>query len=302
MKIHLQNETAPLETVVLGRADQLGAVPPLEELYDPKSIAHWHAGTYPKEDDLCREMNAFKQVLEKYGVKVLHPSPIDQCNQIFTRDLGFVIDDTFVESNILPLRERELEGLQGLYADMDTDQWVKLDPEAHVEGGDVILFGDALFVGVCTRPDYSDIITARTNARAVTALQKVFPHKQVHAFELEKSTDPYKNALHLDCVFQPVGTHMAIVHPEGFTHQKACDFLCSHFKPQDIFEITAEEMYAMTSNVFSIAPDVVVSDPYFDRLNQWLTDRGITVEEVSYREVAKQEGLFRCSTLPIYRK
>ena len=61
-------------------------------------------------------------------------------------------------------------------------------------------------------------------------------------------------------------------------------------------------MYEMNSNIFSIAPDIVVSDPSFDRLNQWLTDKGITVEEVSYREVAKQEGLFRCSTLPLQRQ
>ena len=61
-------------------------------------------------------------------------------------------------------------------------------------------------------------------------------------------------------------------------------------------------MYDMMSNVFSIAPDVVVSDPYFSRLNQWLRNKGFTVEEVSFREIAKQEGLFRCTTLPLERE
>ena len=74
------------------------------------------------------------------------------------------------------------------------------------------------------------------------------------------------------------------------------------FDEKNIFEISADEMYEMTSNVFSIAPDIVVSDPLFVRLNDWLKGKGITVEEISFRETAKQEGLFRCSTLPLERQ
>jgi len=60
-------------------------------------------------------------------------------------------------------------------------------------------------------------------------------------------------------------------------------------------------MYDMNSNVFSIAPNVVVSERKFYRLNNWLRDQGITVEEIPYSEIAKQEGLLRCSTLPLIR-
>jgi N-dimethylarginine dimethylaminohydrolase len=45
----------------------------------------------------------------------------------------------------------------------------------------------------------------------------------------------------------------------------------------------------------------VISDAHFTRLNAWLRKNDITVEEVSYREIAKQEGLLRCSTLPLIR-
>jgi N-dimethylarginine dimethylaminohydrolase len=57
----------------------------------------------------------------------------------------------------------------------------------------------------------------------------------------------------------------------------------------------------MNSNVFSIAPDVVVSEKNFTRLNNWLSENGFTVEEIPYAEIAKQEGLLRCSTLPLIR-
>ena len=60
-------------------------------------------------------------------------------------------------------------------------------------------------------------------------------------------------------------------------------------------------MYQMNSNVFSIAPNVVVSEKNFVRLNNWLRENGFEVEEIPYSEIAKQEGLLRCSTLPLIR-
>jgi N-dimethylarginine dimethylaminohydrolase len=33
-----------------------------------------------------------------------------------------------------------------------------------------------------------------------------------------------------------------------------------------------------------------------------LEEKGFTVEKVSYSEIAKQEGLLRCSTLPLIRE
>ena len=60
-------------------------------------------------------------------------------------------------------------------------------------------------------------------------------------------------------------------------------------------------MYHMFSNIFSISPNVVVSERNFVRLNQWLRDNGFVVEEIPYSEISKQEGLLRCSTLPLRR-
>jgi N-dimethylarginine dimethylaminohydrolase len=52
------------------------------------------------------EMEAFSAVLKKNNVKVYRPEMIENYNQIFSRDIGFVIDDIFIKSNILP---RELD-------------------------------------------------------------------------------------------------------------------------------------------------------------------------------------------------
>ena len=73
------------------------------------------------------------------------------------------------------------------------------------------------------------------------------------------------------------------------------------FGKENVFEIEREEMYNMCSNIFSISEEVVISEKNFTRLNTWLRSIGITVEEVPYAEIAKQEGLLRCSTLPLIR-
>ena len=162
---------------------------------------------------------------------------------------------------------------------------------------------DYIFVGTYTAPDYPDYITARTNKAAVAFLQEQFPDKTVKSFELRKSnTDAKANALHLDCCFQPIGTDKAILHKNGFLVEEEYQWLVDFFGPANVFEISADEMYNMFSNVFSIAPDVVVSERGFTRLNDWVRAQGITVEEIPYAEIAKQEGLLRCSTLPLLRE
>jgi len=45
-----------------------------------------------------------------------------------------------------------------------------------------------------------------------------------------------------------------------------------------------------------------VSENNFTRLNHWLKEKGFTVEAIPYAEIAKQEGLLRCSTLPLERE
>ena len=47
---------------------------------------------------------------------------------------------------------------------------------------------------------------------------------------------------------------------------------------------------------------VIVSEKGFTRLNNELRNKGFIVEEINYSEIAKMEGLLRCSTMPLQRK
>ncbi|REE08586.1 dimethylarginine dimethylaminohydrolase family protein [Winogradskyella pacifica] len=302
MKLNIQNETSRLRSVILGTAESIGSIPSIEEAYDPKSILHIKAGTYPKESDMHKEMDAVAKVFEKYDIKVYRPEVIKDYNQIFSRDIAFVIEDKLIKANILPDREREYEAIHHVIEEIGEENIIILPEECHVEGGDVMPWNDFVFIGTYSGEDYSDYITARTNMDAVIAIQELFPHKTVKAFELRKSnTDPKENALHLDCCFQPIGKDKAILHKNGFLIEREYEWLLNFFGKENVFEITKEEMYSMNSNIFSISEDVIISEKNFTRLNTWLRENGFTVEEVPYTEIAKQEGLLRCSTLPLVR-
>lgn len=302
LQLNVQNETARLRAVVLGTAESNGPTPKVEDCYDPKSKQHVIAGTYPKEEDMISEIEAVANVFKKYDVQVFRPEVIKDYNQIFSRDIAFVIDDKLVKANILPDRNREYEAIQHVVAQVNPENVIELPEECHVEGGDVMPWNDYIFIGTYSGNDYSDYITARTNTDAVIALQELFPDKTVKAFELRKSNDnPKENALHLDCCFQPIGKDKAILHKNGFLVEKEYQWLVDFFGKENIFEISKDEMYNMNSNVFSISEDVIISERNFTRLNTWLREKGFTVEEVPYAEIAKQEGLLRCSTLPLIR-
>ena len=302
LQLNVKNETSRLRAVVLGCAINNGPSPTKDEAYDPKSLEHILAGTYPVEADMVKEMEAFNQVFKKYDIQVFRPETIENYNQIFTRDIGFVIDDVFIKANILPDRERELDAIHHIIEQINPSKIVRPPEEVHIEGGDVMLWEDYIFIGTYKGSDYKDYITARTNMQGVNYIKKLFPNKKVKAFDLVKSKlEARDNALHLDCCFQPVGKNKGIIYKSGFREEADYVFLVKLFGKENLFHITRDEMYDMNSNVFSIDENVVVSEQKFTRLNNWLRDNDFVVEEIPYAEIAKQEGLLRCSTLPLIR-
>lgn len=304
MLLNVQNETDTLKTVVLGQPYSLGKTPALEETYDAKSHESVQNGTYPTEEEIAKEMTAFEKVLVKYGVKVLRPLILPNCNQVFARDVAFVIDDKIITSNIIPDRADEQEAYSPVYGEVAFNKIYNLPDKAHVEGGDVVLCGDTVFVGIYTKHDYPDLKTARTNSYAFSFLKELYPDKLFIPLDLMKNDiNPRMGILHLDCTFMPVGKGKAIVYRKGFSSESECNFIIDFFGRENVFEINMEEMYAMNANVFSISPSVVVSEDRFTRLNDYMRDAwGLTVETVPYYEISKMGGLLRCSTLPLVRE
>ena len=298
----IQNEFTRLRSVLFGTAQSNGPIPLAEDCYDPNSLQHVISGTYPTEVDMSTEIAAVLAVFRKYDIQVFQPTVIVNCNQIFARDIAFVIEDKLIKSNILPDRDQEIHALDSLFKKISPENNIVLPEDCHIEGGDVVLYDNYIFIGVYLGADYSDYITARTNINAANAIQDLFPHKTVKTFELRKSNvNPLENALHLDCCFQPLGRGKALIHENGFLESSDYQWLVDFFGKDNVFETTKEEMRKMNCNVFSISDSIVISEQNFTRLNTWLVAQGFTVEKVPYSEISKQGGLLRCSTLPLIR-
>ena len=301
--LNVQNETSPIESVVLGIPNDFGGTPRQEDCYDPKSREHVHNGTFPTQEDISSEMNHLLAVFKRYEVSVYRPENIPGLNQVFSRDIGFVIDDTFVIPNIIAERAQEVQAIRHIHELIAPEKILITPSRCRIEGGDVMLNNEYVFVGYSEESDFNNYQVARTDANALDFLGHHFPAKKVMGFELQKSdTNAYENALHLDCCFQPIGTNSAILYEGGFKNQSDVDFLVDFYKKENIIFITQEEMYQMCANVFSLSPQVIITEQGFTRLNAELRKRGFTVEEVPYAEIAKMEGLLRCSTLPLRRK
>ena len=301
MIFSVNDETSKLDSVIIGIANSSGGVPYIENLYDPKSIENLKKGEYPLEIDMINELENLANTLKSNGVEVFRPNNIINCNQIFTRDIGFVIENYFFKSNILPKRSKEFQGIEYILNNFN-GKIINIPENVQVEGGDVLTNFDDIFIGYYDNDDYSDLFTARTNRDAVNYFKEFFPKKNIKGFHLKKSnTDALNNVLHLDCCLQLIGKDIAIIYPEAFSYREDYQWLESFFGIENIFLINNKEMYQMNSNILSINHDLVNSDPFLIRLNAWLEFRGFTVEKVAFNEISKQEGLFRCSSLPLIR-
>ena len=304
MKLNINNETRRLKSVVLGQPVSMGADPTLEESYDAKSYHTIQQGVYPKEEDIINEMTEFEKVLKKYDVEVIRPDIIKDYNQVFARDVAFVIEDKMILSNLIPDRADEQEAYSKIFEQVEWRKIINLPDTAHIEGGDVIVWNDFLFIGTCFSEDYRNFKTARTNEYAIEILKEYFPKKRIIDLELKKNdTVPYEGILHLDCTFNPVGKDKCIIYKDGFVDESDYRLILDIFGEENCFHVTKEEMFEMNPNIFSISPEVVVSDAAFTRMNRHLQDVwNIKVEEIPYREISKMGGLLRCSTMPLVRE
>ena len=300
MNIQINSETSSLKEVLIGNSYNFKSPLNFRDLYDPTSLINYLKGRYPIKFRLQNQLSNLKKTLIKNGV-IVHELDIVNTNQIFSRDLGFVIDDKFFLSSIIPDREHELKGLKSILKNINNI--VRLPKSAHIEGGDVVVDKNHVFIGYYGKNDYKNQITARTNKKAIRIMRDKLKNKEIFPIELIKSsTKPSINALHLDCCFQPVSKNKAVICKEAFANKIELNFLISYFGEQNIFEVTLKEMSRLYCNFFSINENTVITDKRFTRLIKWFNEIGMKVEKIDFSEISKLGGLFRCCTLPLRRE
>ena len=146
---------------------------------------------------------------------------------------------------------------------------VAMEPPATLDGGDVMVTRDRIYVGR----------SARTNADGIEMLRRVFGRDRVLIVGLPP------DVLHLKCVVTPLGDGVALAErslsPELFA---GMPIVC----------VPAEETYA--ANVVDVG-DAVIAAAEFPRTLEALSAAGYRVRPVPTTEVQKADGSLTCQSL-----
>jgi len=226
--------------------------------------------------------DAFIRILKEEGANVITLKAETELNeQVFTRDIGFTIgDQLFVANMKRDLRKPETTVLEQWLGDQQiTYNQLASSP---IEGGDVMVDGKKLWIGV------SD----RTASDAVKELQDLFPDCQVNPVTIRE------DILHLDCTLNIIDEKTALIYPPG-VDMKTYQLLRDSYQ---LIEITDEEQFRLGTNVLSIGNKKIISLPENKRINEELKQKGFDVIEVPFSEIIKSGGSFRCCSLPLLRE
>ena len=298
----IQNEYGRLDTVVVGLATEMGGVPELEECYDARSYESVKMGVFPEEKDCTDQLKGLIEILESNGVKVLRPSLIYSLNQVFARDIAFVIEDQYIMPNVIADRAQERDAMAEIEKIIPSWNIIMMPSGCYAEGGDVIVDNDYVLVGVSDDHTFENYKTARTNYRGMDYLADEFPAKEFKGFELHKDDhDPLKGSLHLDCAFQPIGGGGALIAPHLFKNESDVQWLIERYGEMNVYSCSPEEAYSLGTNVFSFSPKDVIVSAKCGAMQGWLKERGLNVHSVVYDEIVKMGGLLRCTTMPLKR-
>lgn len=297
MACRVDTEWGELKKVVVGHGRDMGTPASAETAFDPTSYFHLKRGDYPSHPEVELQLDGLASVLAEHGVEVVRPMDQPELEQVFARDVGMVIEDRFFRSTMIADRANEWAGISPLLGGRPVQN---LPANVRMEGGDVLLLGDTIAVGVTRRPELAPLKTARTNAGALDFLSDTFPDKQVIGLELHKhDRDPLRCALHLDCAFMPLGQGEAMVCRNAFLDAEQLEGLLSRF--HHTLEISLQEAALLQSNLLHLDPETLLIDPRFSRIADVLRHRGYRLIEVPMHHVGKMGGLFRCTTLPLLR-
>jgi N-dimethylarginine dimethylaminohydrolase len=224
----------------------------------------------------------FVKTLKDHGVEViLLPYHKKYPEQVFTRDIGFTLGQTiFVAKMATDIRVGEEDVLKQWLEDEEIS-YFNLAEEL-IEGGDVIIDQETIYVG----------LSNRTDLKAAEQLQRLLNQFTIIPI-------PFKEKyLHLDCVFNVISPEVALIYPNALTKEDI-DLFSSRY---DLIEVSEEEQFQLGTNVLNIGNKQILSLPVNKNVNTQLRNRGFEVIEVDITEIIKSGGSFRCCTLPILRE
>jgi dimethylargininase len=269
----LKNEGEKLRKVIVSSPEReyFGLTPEETELH--------HIAEPPIPEKAKLQHDLLKMILADSGCKVIDLSELSgHPNSVFTRDTTVVTPNGFIELRMgLPTRRGEERWMKEALTWLGLDQAGRIEEPGTVEGGDVILAGEAAFVGR----------SSRTNDEGIEQLTPLL-ERMGYEVRTARVPEPY---LHLGGAMSMVGPKLVL-----------CDL--------GIFEkefFSGYETLSVPGGTFSGANviclgnmDVIACSSQMPALSV-LLGHGVRVHSTDLSEFIKGSGGPSCLIMPVER-
>jgi len=218
-----------------------------------------------------RQHAAYCECLERLGCDVIPlPADPDLPDCVFVEDASVVLDEAAIITRPgAPSRRAETALIKQALARYRPLHGI--ESPGTLDGGDVLLVGRMLYVGM----------TARTDADGIAQLQR---HAGQYGYTVRPI--PVRGCLHLKSASTSIGHDTLLINPAWVD--------AAEFAGLELLSVHADEPGGANA---LLVGETVVCAAAFSRTRQLLEDRGFLVETVDSSELAKAEGGLTCCSL-----
>lgn len=316
--VSVHHEWGKLKEVIVGIGDDL-VIPSYSEavsfFYDPAYIDEMkkYGGTDARKLDpkgvkqAKGQIDNLARVLQKQGVVVYRSKRLSKeemeylgsvqkgSHFFYARDPVLVIGSNVIETAISipfkvkeryairPILRKRLEGSSTKHVSMPVPSPVFGRDQIYLEGGDVLLNGREIYVGISGKG---------SSPKGAEWLQHFLGSGyRVHQIKLSPEFE------HLDCVLSLVRPGLGVRCKDAIIGE-----LPESIRNWDYVEVTKEEAKRLGANLLILDEKSVIIDKQHHRIGKELTKKGVRVIEIAYDKVATWGGGLRCSHHPLVRE
>lgn len=213
----------------------------------------------------------YVKTLERLGCNVIElPEQPDLPDSVFVEDTAFILPEVAVITR--PGADSRKPEVASIIPVLSSHRpLVNVDAPASVDGGDVLILGKRIYIGLSTRSNMEAVEQLNTKLETYGYT--------VHGLQL---TD----CLHLKTAVTRVDDATLLINPNWVD--------TSHFAGFDLIEVDASEPFA--ANCLPVNGKIIYPTT-FPKTQQRLAEKGFEVVNVELGELAKAEGAVTCCSL-----
>lgn len=231
-----------------------------------------HIERTPIDLDVARAQHEeYVNALASLGCQVIElPEEPDLPDSVFVEDTAFILPEVAVITRPgADSRKPETESI--IRALSPHRPLVRVTEPGTVDGGDVLVLGKNIYIGISTR----------SNDSAVRQLQELLAK-----YGYEVTAVEMHDCLHLKTALTKVDDKTLLINPNWVD--------TSHFKGFDWIEVDPSEPFA--ANCLPVG-DGIIFPTAFPKTKQRLEQKGYKIQAVNVAELAKAEGAVTCCSL-----